>query len=222
MLEDPIAGLYWNHLFTVFQAYQIIVCNAQDIPIAAGHTIPLLWDGTLQGLPRGWDAALTQGVSDCQQQYAPNTLCALAAIIEPNAQGQGLSASIIRAMKAVAHQHHLSNLIAPVRPSQKSRYPLLSIEDYVAWVRDDGLPIDPWLRVHVRLGAKLLQIAHESMRIEGSIEDWEEWGGLPLHTSGKYIIPGALVPVEIDREHDLGIYIEPNVWLCHAVDPSVG
>jgi hypothetical protein len=29
------------------------------------------------------------------------------------------------------------------------------------------------------------------------------------------VVPDALVPVEIDRERDLGRYVEPNVWLRH-------
>jgi hypothetical protein len=33
--------------------------------------------------------------------------------------------------------------------------------------------------------------------------------------TGAYVIPGALVPVEIDRERDEGIYVEPNVWMVH-------
>ncbi len=35
--------------------------------------------------------------------------------------------------------------------------------------------------------------------------------------SGQYIVPGALNPIEIDREADRGYYIEPNVWMQHQV-----
>ena len=28
-------------------------------------------------------------------------------------------------------------------------------------------------------------------------------------------VPGALVPVEIDREREEGLYVEPNVWMVH-------
>ena len=34
--------------------------------------------------------------------------------------------------------------------------------------------------------------------------------------SGSYVVPGALVPVEIDLERDEGLYREPNVWMVHA------
>ena len=33
----------------------------------------------------------------------------------------------------------------------------------------------------------------------------------------RYVVEGALVPVEIDREADAGRYVEPNVWMRHAV-----
>jgi hypothetical protein len=36
--------------------------------------------------------------------------------------------------------------------------------------------------------------------------------------SGPYVVPGALVPVEIDRVTDQGVYIEPNVWMVHHTE----
>ena len=33
--------------------------------------------------------------------------------------------------------------------------------------------------------------------------------------NGRYIIEGALNPIEIKLEQDEGIYIEPNVWIVH-------
>ena len=36
--------------------------------------------------------------------------------------------------------------------------------------------------------------------------------------SGAYIVPGALQPVLMDLERDLGIYEEPNVWMRHPVE----
>jgi hypothetical protein len=53
------------------------------------------------------------------------------------------------------------------------------------------------------------------MRITGPIADWEEWTGMRLSETGPYVVPGALVPVQLDVEHDLGVYEEPNVWMVH-------
>ena len=39
-------------------------------------------------------------------------------------------------------------------------------------------------------------------------------GGFAVGTSA-YVVSGALVPIEIDRERDEGVYVEPNVWIVH-------
>ncbi len=46
---------------------------------------------------------------------------------------------------------------------------------------------------------------------------WEEWTGMRLPSSGSYIIEGGLVPLQIDKETNTGIYIEPNVWRSHTL-----
>jgi hypothetical protein len=53
------------------------------------------------------------------------------------------------------------------------------------------------------------------MTIRGSVAEWEDWTGLPMPETGSYPVPGALVPVEIDREGDMGVYVEPNYWMVH-------
>jgi hypothetical protein len=55
------------------------------------------------------------------------------------------------------------------------------------------------------------------MRIPGTVAQWEDWTGLAFPESGWYVVPGALVPVEIDRERDEGLYVEPNVWMVHSL-----
>ena len=55
------------------------------------------------------------------------------------------------------------------------------------------------------------------MRIPGRVADWESWTGMGFPESGAYVVPGALVPVEIDRERDEGVYVEPNVWMHHRI-----
>jgi hypothetical protein len=87
----------------------------------------------------------------------------------------------------------------------------------VGWRRPDGQPFDPWVRRHVRLGGTIVATCARSMHVEGSVADWERWTGLRLPESGPYAIPGALVPVEVDRERDRAVYVEPNLWVRHAV-----
>jgi hypothetical protein len=124
---------------------------------------------------------------------------------------------MLAAMRRAAAARGFTDLVAPVRPSRKHLYPLTPIERYVRWRRDDGLLFDPWLRTHERAGATLIRVAPSSMRIAGTVENWEAWTGLRFPDSGPYVVPGALVPVEIDVDRDDGVYVEPNVWMHHRL-----
>jgi hypothetical protein len=142
-------------------------------------------------------------------------LCALQILIAPECRGQGLSSRMIQRMAEIGRDHGLHTLIAPVRPTFKHRYPLVPMERYIAWRRADGTHLDPWLRTHERLGAEIVKVAPQSSTIPGTVAEWEEWAEMAFPETGAYVVPGALVPVEIDRERDQGLYVEPNVWMVH-------
>jgi len=110
----------------------------------------------------------------------------------------------------------LKSVIAPVRPTLKSRYPLTAMENFSRWKRPDGLHIDPWVRAHQRLGATILGAAPRSMTIVGTVAEWEQWAGMVFPETGLYVVPDALDLVQIDREQDRGTYVEPNLWMRHA------
>jgi hypothetical protein len=71
------------------------------------------------------------------------------------------------------------------------------------------------LRTHERLGADIVKVAPESMTVSGTVAEWEEWTEIALPESGGYVVPGALVPIVINRERDEGVYVEPNVSMVH-------
>jgi hypothetical protein len=73
----------------------------------------------------------------------------------------------------------------------------------------------PDLRVHWRLGAEFVRVVPRTLVIAGRVADWEEWTGMRFPDSGSYVVPGALQPVQIDRERDEGRYEDPNVWMRH-------
>src|SRR5688500_6196205 len=134
---------------------------------------------------------------------SPTTaVSAVAITIGVDQRGRGLSKVMLEGMRKAVAARGLADLVAPVRPSQKHRYPLTPIDRYVEWRRDDGKLVDAWLRVHEDAGAELVRVAPRSMRISGSIADWESWTGMRFPDTGTYVVPGALVPVEIDRGRD--------------------
>ena len=161
----------------------------------------------------GWDAALEQAF----EGRPAKAVSAIAIAVGRDHRGKGLSRTMLDAMRSAVKARGLSDLVAPVRPSLKHRYPLAHIDRYVEWRREDGALLDPWLRVHESAGAKLISVAHRSMRISGTVGQWEDWAKMVFPESGTYVVPGALVPVEIDLDRDEGVYVEPNVWMHHKV-----
>jgi hypothetical protein len=206
--EDPHG--YWGRLFDDFPGFQFAL--SEDAVIAEGHTVPCHWDGTDAGLGPGIDAMLA---SAFETDRAPTALCALAAEVRPRHQGGGLANTMLDVMAGIAADAGLTHLIAPVRPSLKDRYPLIPIERYVTWTREDGEPFDPWLRIHTRRGGRIAAPIPQSMRITGTVAEWEEWTGMRFPDDGEYTFPDGLAPVTIDRERDRGSYWEPNVWVVH-------
>ena len=208
---------YWDSLFGTFAGFQILFCDPADNLIALGHTIPFVWDGTLEDLPPTIDEVMERAIDVHRERRTPTALSALAALVSPVHQGRGLSSEILRAIRSLAAEHGMHSLVAPVRPTLKSLYPLTPIERYARWQRSDGAPFDPWLRVHWRMGAEYLKIAPEAAVITGTVAEWEEWTGMSFPESGEYVVPGALQPITIDWERDTGRYEDPNIWIRHRI-----
>ena len=219
MLNDPIAGEHWHELFDRFNEYQFALFDTETKRMAAmGNSLPFFWDQPLEALPEGgWDWVLMKAVEDHKQGIKPNIQSAIQINIHPDYRSQGLSSKMVHAMRGIGQAQGFKYLVAPVRPTEKSKYPLISIDDYIKWTNSENLPFDAWLRVHARLGARILKPCHEAMTIQGTRAEWEQWTGMKFPQSGQYVISGALNPMEMNVENDQGVYIEPNVWMVHEL-----
>lgn len=206
-------GAYFGTLFPQHAAVQVLLYDRTlGRLIARGRTIPFRWDGSLDDLPTGIDAVGRRALEDAGPASA---LSALAAEVSPDQQGRGLSRLVLQAMAMVAHRAGLAPLVAPVRPNWKDRYPLIPIDRYAAWTRPDGLPFDPWLRVHARIGGTIVRTEPESLQIEAPVDDWETWTGMVFPEDGDYVFPFGLAPLHV--ANGVGSYWEPNVWMLHAL-----
>jgi GNAT superfamily N-acetyltransferase len=216
--EDPHG--YWDRLFDEFPEFQFVLyAEQQQDVIAEGHTIPCAWDGTPEGLGDGIDWMVAAAFQARESGAHPTALCALAAEIRPQFQGGGLANRMLDVMADLAVNAGLTHLIAPVRPSFKDRYPITPIEQYVTWTRRNGEPFDPWIRIHTRRGGRIVKPIPHSMRITGTVAEWEEWTGMRFPGDGQYTFPAGLAPVLIDHVQNRGSYWEPNVWIVHALHP---
>jgi GNAT superfamily N-acetyltransferase len=215
MYHDAVLNELFGRVISDFAEVQFYAWDDErEEVVGVGNAIPTAWDGEVVSLPDGGVDAVVQA-RFTEGAATPTVLCALQILIAPDYRGRGLSSRMIERMAEIGRNHGLETLIAPVRPNLKHRYPIVPIERYIAWRRADGTHLDPWLRTHERLGAEIVKVAPESMRVPGTVAEWEQWAGMTFPETGSYVVPGALVPVEVDLERDEGLYVEPNVWMVH-------
>jgi len=215
-LHGDVLNQWWGLLDQELADLQFVLHDEEtDTVVAEGHTAAFGWDGDDASLPDGIDRAIEVAFRDHRAGTPVDTLCALAAESPRDGRRRGLAVEILGAMRTLAERHGLRHLVAPVRPSWKERYPITPIEQYVAWRRADGQLLDPWMRVHERLGARVSTPLPRSLLITGTVAEWESWTGLPLPADGDFVFPEGLAPLHVDRGTDRCTYWEPNVWMVH-------
>jgi GNAT superfamily N-acetyltransferase len=208
MNHNAMGWKYWGRLYTDFPAYQLAVLD-RDALIGEVHALSLPVVGDQP--PTGWDEAFERGM----EAGGGNVVSLLAISVKPDARGQGVPAILIEAVRGAAREDRKESVIAPVRPTLKDRYPLIPIERYVEWRRDDGSHFDPWIRAHERLGGEILGPCRDSMLIQAPAADWQAWTGMQFPEDGVYIVPGMLAPLDV--RDGVGTHVEPNVWMRHSV-----
>jgi GNAT superfamily N-acetyltransferase len=221
MRQDPIGSLYYADAVTAYPEFVLTAVDRgePDRLVAKGYSVPFTWDeDPATTLPEdGWDGVVIEATLDRLAGRRGNLVSALEISIRPDMQGQGISGAMVAAMCENARELGFDSLVAPVRPNGKHLHPDVSIEDYAALTREDGLPVDPWLRVHVRAGGTVVGVAARAMAMAGSLAEWREWTGLPFDTSGRVKVPEALVPVLCDIDQDFAAYVEPCIWVHHRL-----
>ncbi len=212
---DRLAKQYIGRVREWFPEWNLILVDAEQAPVATGWGIPVRWDGTVADLPTGYTGATIRAVEGREQGIEADTLVICGAVVAGRLKGCGLAGQLLAALRDTAVQAGLARVIAPVRPTLKQQYPLTPVETFMAWTRPDGTALDPWIRTHLRLGATILAAAAASQTMTGTVAEWEEWSGIALPSSGDYVIPQGLSVLHVDREADLGTYVEPNIWIRH-------
>jgi GNAT superfamily N-acetyltransferase len=211
MHHNEPGSRHWDDLYEDFPDFQLVLVDGDQL-VAELHSVPTPWDGSKPDLPAGWDEAFLRAF---ESGRPADVLCALAISVHPERQSRGLAARMLDEMRAAGGRAGLRELIAPVRPTLKSSYPLIPIEEYMTWRRSDGTHFDPWIRVHERVGGEILAPSPESMVMEAPVADWEEWTGMRFPGDGTHVVPRMLAPLHVSD--GLGRHVEPNVWLRHGV-----
>lgn len=222
MQQDPSSTMYYDVVTERYSEFAMVAYEPDrpDVPIARSFAVPFAF-GAEHGrheLPDdGWDAVIRWGWLDHAEGRTPTHASALEIGIAPDRRGEGLAAVMLAAMRDNVARLGFTDLFAPVRPSGKTHEPQVPMTEYAARTRPDGLPEDPWLRVHARAGAEIVGVCPRAMTISGTLAEWREWTGLPFDRTGDATVPFALNPVHVDVTHDHAVYVEPGVWVHHKI-----
>ncbi|MFC8095446.1 hypothetical protein [Streptomyces sp. NPDC057301] len=212
---DRLAKQYIGRIREWFADLNLTLVDDHGMPVATGWGIPIRWNGRTETLPTGYTQATIRAVEGRERGVEPDTLVICGAIVTPSLKGHGLAGETLKALRQLAEDAGWPRVIAPVRPTLKARYPLTSIEAFMRWTREDGMALDPWVRTHQRLGARILAAAPESQTMTGTIAEWEGWTGMAFPETGDYVIPEGLSLLRLEHSADQGTYVEPNIWMQH-------
>ena len=192
----------------------VVVAMAASVPFR----LPRHADGSPFELPDdGWDEVVRWAVAGLLVDERPDLVASLEVAVRHDVRHRGWGAQMITAVKDNARRLGFSALVSPVRPVIKQREPNTPMSEFVSRIRADGLPADPWLRAHARLGAQIVKVAPASTVIALSLRSWRRVTGAAFDRSGPTLVPGGLVPVHASVEHDHGVYVEPAVWMRHEL-----
>jgi hypothetical protein len=217
--HEPVAGALLSQVPEEFPQYCVAATDGDRV-VARGFSVPFNseLDGREEMPDQGWDRVLVWAFRDRQFGNAPTAASALEISVDVDYLGRGLSYRMLAALRQAAGRQGHDALLAPVRPTAKHVEPRVPMTEYLRRRRDDGLPADPWVRVHVKAGGTVEKVAPASMTVSGSLAQWRQWTGLPFDRDGAVEVPGALTPVHCDTAHDHAVYVEPNVWIRHAIE----
>ena len=218
MQEDPVADLYFSRL-SAYPEHVLVAVDDDGQVVARALGVPFAM-GEEHGRPdlpaSGWDGVIRWAWLDSLVGRRPTHLSALEITVAARGRGTGVAGHLLEALRTTARAADLVGYVAPVRPSRKHHEPRVPMGDYVARRREDGLPQDPWLRLHVRAGGRVVGVCPTSMTIPGTLAQWRAWSGLPLDADGPVELAGGLAPLHVDVGQDHAVYVEPNVWVAHS------
>lgn len=222
MQQDPVSDFYYPRATTTYADYVLLAFDAAnpEVAVARSCVVPFaMGDGLGRDrLPDdGWDGVIRWAWLDEVAGREATHLSALEVTIRPDLQGTGLASVMLDAKRQNAIRLGFHDVYAPVRPNGKHLEPRTPMSEYAFRTRDDGLPVDPWLRLHVRAGATIEGVCPRAMTISGTVAEWRSWTDLPFDTTGDVEVPFALNPVHVSVEHDYAVYVEPGVWVHHRL-----
>lgn len=213
--NSEIVKYSWEKVETYFPDFQRILINENNTIVGIVCTLPFYWEDELSELPMdGWDWLMGKGIDDFEKKQKPNLLGGLQIIINKEYKGKGLSRTFIAEGKRIMATKGLKYFALPIRPTLKHNFPDMSMDDYLEY-KENGKIYDPWIRTHLKSGAKLIKVCTNAMNVKGDIQFWESLMNRKINQSGLYKVDGGLNLVKISKEENIGEYSEDNIWIYY-------
>ncbi len=176
-----------------FRAYGIRESSTGKL-IAFIQAVLVAIDRSVQELPAlGWRFS----IQNASVNSLKNCVSLTEACVDRKYRGRGFAKALIQGAKIEARALGFDMVIAPVRPTGKTAYPLESMEMYCRRQLPDGRIFDPWLRTHHEAGAQIMNICEDSVLVRANLTKWREWTKLQLNENGLCVIEGGLVPLDV-------------------------
>ena len=154
-----------------------------------------------------------------------NTVVLTALFVVSDSRGQKIPTRLFQSIKTEVKKLGYQWLISPFRPSGYGRYKRESglqhsretFADYCYRKREDGFPVDGWLRALTRNGMIMLKPEVNSFSISRSLSRFSEFQ--KRHKPGQWYQPapgvwecGETQTWYVDEEKGVACSVEPDLW----------
>tara|TARA_B110000967_G_C18829679_1_gene533354 strand:- start:129 stop:917 length:789 start_codon:yes stop_codon:yes gene_type:complete len=211
------------YVFDKIKLNWIIIYSKESKELMAhGILGKIIWDESIEDLPKdGWTGTTIRAYENELSNKKTNTFVGLFVHVIKKFREKKLSGVIVEEMKKLAKKDNKS-LIIPLRPPLRyeQNYCAMDFKDFCNLKRDDGLPKDPWLRLHAKLNAKNLKISNTSHQRSMSISSFYNlFGDKKISKTGyyKFKIFGNWHNVYADLNLNIIVMNEGCQWVQHRM-----
>lgn len=211
-----------QEMASIFPEGQLIVKDKNGSFMAYASTNRINWDGKVKTLPT-WDEAAGGQVEQASYQSTykanGNTLIIMCITVHSMHRGKFLSSILLYEIKRLARDLKVKHIISPFRPSTygfyKQHHHDPGFKAYCALKREDGMPVDTWLRILIRNGMKPLIVRDNSLVVEVSKAEFKKFKTYHNKELWKEISPNVWECGEVGRWYvgnEKAVYKEPELF----------
>lgn len=208
------------YVFDKIKLNWIIIIDENNNLLSHGMLCKIFWDGSVDSLPEdGWTGSTITSYKNEMEKIKNNTMVGLFAHVTKKFRDKKLSGELIESMKKLAKKYNYK-LIIPLRPPSRyqKEYCSMDFEKFCNLKREDGMPVDPWFRLHRKLNAKFLKISKTSHQRAMSISTFYKlFGKKNIEKTGYYDfeIFGNWHNIYIDLSLSVVVMNEGCQWVEH-------